>query len=191
MLVKTDFAAGELKQFTEEANFFRIMEASGILSVIFYMDGKEVARAENIKTGYSEKFLTTRFNRVVITNNLATTQSIQFVMRLGNEVMYDTPPVGDVNIKNANGTFIQGQASVATTSTGLQPANSLRRYLMIQNNGGTDIYVTLDGSAATVGNGIRIVSGGSLELQGFVPTGAINAIASGAANPSVLVVVGA
>ena len=132
MLITATFAAGESKEYAEENDFFRVLESSGLLSLIFYFNGKEVSRAENIKEGYSEKFLTERFNKVLITNKEATAQDIQFVARLGHEVDYNKTPVGDVNITNVNGAFSQLQKTVTNASAQLLGANPARRYFLIQ-----------------------------------------------------------
>ena len=191
MLITATFAAGESKEYAEENDFLRVLEATGLLSLIFYFNGKEVSRAENIKEGYSEKFLTERFNKVLITNKEATAQDIQFVARLGHEVEYNKTPVGDVNITNTTGAFAQSQKTVTNASTQLLSANPARRYFLIQNNDAIgDVYVTLDGTAATTAKGIKIAAGGSYECQNFNPSGEIFAIGSIASNAIVVVVEG-
>lgn len=191
MLITATFAAGESKEYAEENDFLRVLEATGLLSLIFYFNGKEVSRAENIKEGYSEKFLTERFNKVLITNKEATAQDIQFVARLGHEVDYNKTPVGDVNITNVNGAFSQSQKTVTNASAQLLAAKPSRRYLLIQNNDPSgDVYVTLDGNAATYMNAIKIGAGGSYECTNFNPTGAIFAIGSIASNANVVTVEG-
>jgi hypothetical protein len=62
---------------------------------------------------------------------------------------------------------------------------------MIQNKDATgNIYVTCDGSTSTTAKGIKIAAGQSMELQGFVPTGAIMAIGDAASNANISVMVG-
>ena len=157
MLITATFAANEAKEYSEENDFFRVLEATGLLTLIFYFNGKEVSRAENIKEGFAEKFLTERFNKVLVTNKEATAQVIQFVARLGHEVEYNKTPVGDVNIINNTGAFSQSQKTVTNASTQLLAANPARRYLLIQNNDASgDVYVTLDGTAATNAKGIKL-----------------------------------
>lgn len=191
MLITATFAAGESKEYAEENDFFRVLESTGLMTLIFYFNGKEVSRAENIKEGYSEKFLTERFNKVLITNKEATAQDIQFVARLGHEVDYNKTPVGDVNINNVNGAFSQSQKTVTNASAQLLAANPARRYFLIQNNDASgDVYVTLDGTAATTAKGIKIAAGGSYECQNFNPSGAIFAIGSIASNANVVTVEG-
>jgi hypothetical protein len=96
-----------------------------------------------------------------------------------------------VSVTNSAGAFAQAQATVTSASAVIAAANALRRYLLIQNNDTSGIiYVTLDGSAATPTNGLKIAPGASLELQGYCTTGAINAIGSIASNANVIVVQG-
>jgi hypothetical protein len=191
MLITATFAPNESKEYSEENDFFRVLEATGLLTLIFYFNGKEVSRAENIKEGFAEKFLTERFNKVLVTNKQATAQDIQFVARLGHEVEYNKTPVGDVNITNTTGAFSQSQKTVTNASAQLLAANPARRYFLIQNNDASgDVYVTLDGTAATTAKGIKIAAGGSYECQNFNASGAIFAIGSIASNANVVTVEG-
>lgn len=179
MLIKDTFAAGETKEYFEENDFFRVLEATGEMTLFFYFNGKEVARADKVKEGYAEKFLIERYNKVKIKNETTGPQTIQFVGRLGHEVEYNKTPVGDVNIKNTGGAFTQIQKTVDVANTLLDAATPLRRYLLIQNNDqAATIFVTLDGSVATATNGIKLSPSQSLELDNYVPTGAINAIST-------------
>lgn len=50
--------------------------------------------------------------------------------------------------------------------------NERRRYLLLQNNTGADVWLNLD-SAAAVGRGIKIVTGGSAEWYRVIPSNAI------------------
>ena len=129
------------------------------------------------------------FDRIAITS--ATAQTIQVATRLGNEVSYDTPPNGQVTVTNVNGPFTNTQVTVTSGSTQIDAASTARRYLMIQNNDVLgDIYVRLDGVAATLTTGIKIPAGGYYEVTGFVPNGAITAIGSIASNANVVIVEG-
>ena len=84
----------------------------------------------------------------------------------------------------------QTQSTVGTSSANLVGASGTRKYLLIQNNGGTDIYVNFSGAAATLTNGIKIAAaGGSYESSGSIVTSAITAISS-ASNTAVIVVEG-
>ena len=145
--------------------------------------------AENIGEGFAEKFRTGSFDRVQITS--ATTQALQFVIRLGADAFYDKPPTGSVVVQNVNGAFSQAQKTVTNASAQMLAANTARRYLLIQNKDASgDIYLNLTGAAATTANGILVPAGGSLELQGFVCTGAVFAIGSIASNANVVSVEG-
>jgi hypothetical protein len=98
---------------------------------------------------------------------------------------------GSVAITNVNGAFANTQDTVTSASTTIVAANPLRRYLLIQNNDASgDIFVRLDGVAATLTTGVKIPAGGSYELQGYVPTGAVTAIGSIASNANILTVEG-
>lgn len=189
MYIELTLEAGVAVEFTEAADFFRVMKAPTTdITVIFYAQGREVARAENVGAGYAEKSATL-FDRVRISSTAG--GAVGFVTRLGNEVRYDTPPNGQVTVTNTAGAFTQVQATVTNASAQLLAARSNRRYLLIQNNDATgDIFVRLDGAVATVGNGVRIAAGGSYEISGFAPTGAVVAIGNIASNANVITVEG-
>lgn len=189
MLIETTIAAGERKEYFDPGDFFRLLEAEFPVTVSFYRNGAEVAEAEGVGEGYAERFRNSTFDRFTITS--ATAQLLRFVARLGNDVLYDTPPNGDVTVTNNNGAFVHGVHTVTNASAQLKAAKTDRRYLLIQNNDATgSIYVRFDGAAATTANAIKIEPGGSVELQGFVPTGAIVAIGSIASNANVLTLEG-
>ena len=182
-------AAGQRLEFYEKGDFFRLMAATAPLNVEFYLNGAEVTEAVSVGAGYAERFINGNFDRIAITS--ATAQTIQVATRLGNEVSYDTPPNGQVTVTNVNGPFTNTQVTVTSGSTQIDAASTARRYLMIQNNDVLgDIYVRLDGVAATLTTGIKIPAGGYYEVFGFVPNGAITAIGSIASNANVLIVEG-
>lgn len=183
-------SAGVAVEFQEDADFIRIMAAStSDVELIFYQDGREVSRAENVGAGYAERFLNGRFNKIRITSAAGST--IKLIMRLGNEVRFDAPPTGAVTISGQQGTFTQAQKTVTNASAQLLAANASRRYLLIQNKDASgDIYVTLDGTAATTTKGIKIAAGGSLEVANYCPSGEIFAIGSIASNANCVAVEG-
>lgn len=81
---------------------------------------------------------------------------------------------------------VSAQTTVLTTASTLAAANATRKFLMIQNNGATDIYVAF-GATATIVNGFKVAaSGGSLTLDNSVATAAISVIGVTATNPSVV-----
>lgn len=183
MQINETIQAGGFLTYNEQNDFFRILAAGSPLTVIFYRNGAEVAQAENVGSGYSEKF-SQSFDKVILRS--AVSNAVSIVMRLGNEVTYDQPPNGAVN-----GSFHQTQKTVTPVSTTLLNANTGRRYLLIQNKDAAgDIFVRLDGVPATEANGLKIESGGSLELVSFVATGEITAVGSIASNPNVIAIQG-
>lgn len=80
----------------EDGDFFRLLDAPGLVTVLFYKKGALIAEAVNIGEGYAERWRNGGFDRIRIAS--ATNQTIQFVTRLGAEVLYDAPPVGDTAI---------------------------------------------------------------------------------------------
>jgi hypothetical protein len=196
MIINTTLKANQAQEYTERADFFRLLDSTGPVEVRFYANGAEVARAEDVTEGYAEKFDAGEFDKIRISATANTT--VHFVTRLGNVVNYDKPPTGDVNVLNfpaataVNGAFTHSVVAVATSNVQLLPAKANRRYLMIQNNDSVvDVWVRVDGVAATLGAGVKLVAGGtSLELQGYVPTGAVNAIGIGGSTANIQIVEG-
>lgn len=183
MQVNETIPAGGLLRFSEVGDFFRVLAAGSSLTIIFYRRGSEVARAEKVGAGYSEQF-SEAFDQIVVKSDV--TNAISIVARYGNTVTYDQPPNGAVN-----GSFNQVQSTVTNASAAVLAANTARRYLLIQNKDAAgDIFVRLDGVPATEANGLKIESGGSLELVSFVATGEITAIGSIASNPNVIAIEG-
>ena len=79
----------------------------------------------------------------------------------------------------------QGTVSIGTATTSVLSANANRRYLLLQNDGTTDIYLKLGTAAAVLNNGIRLVAGGgAYEMSrgaANIYSGAIQGIAGAAA----------
>lgn len=189
MLQNITINAGQTLEFFEPGDFFRVLDAAAPLDLIFYRNGAEVGRADQVGEGYAERFRGEGFDRYRITS--ATTQAIQFVGRLGNDVFYDKPPTGEVTLAGQQGAFTSAQKTVTSSSGQLLAAKSNRRYLLVQNNDATGIvYVNLAGAAATSTNSVRLLPGESLELQGYMPSGAITAIGNIASNTNVVAVEG-
>lgn len=160
-----------------------------ILQFDFFSHGQEIARAENVGEGYSEQF-GVQFDSIKI-KSTAGGNAVAFVIRYGSKVGYDKPPTGTVTLSGQSGSFVNASATVTNASATLVAANAGRRYLLIQNNDATGvIYVTLDGQTATAALGVKIAAGGSIELQGYVPVGAVKAIGSIASNANIVTVEG-
>lgn len=184
-------SAGVAVEFLEDADFFRVLSAPTTdLTLIFYKQGKEVGQARNVGAGYAEK-TSIPFDKVRISSTAG--GAVAFVSRIGNEVRYDAPPQGNVQVTSLVPTRSAGtntQATVTNTSAQLVAANASRSYLLIQNKDATgNIYVTF-GAAATVANGLLIPPGGSYELNCNILTAQVNAIGDIASNANVVVVTG-
>lgn len=189
MHMTTSIGAGQRLEFYSPGDFFRLMAATDTINVSYYKNGAEITEANNVSVGYAERFTEEQFDRISIFSTNA--QTITIATRLGNEVWYDTPPNGQVTVTNVSGAFANVQKTVTSSSTSMLTAKPSRRYLLIQNNDATgDIYVRLDGTAATLTTGVKIPAGGSYEVTGYVPTGAITAIGSIASNANIVVVEG-
>lgn len=194
MYFEQNMAAGIGVEITDAADFLRIIaSAADDVQIIFYKGGQEVGRVEQVGAGYNERI---DFDRVRLTSSGG--GMLRLITRKGATAGYDRPigSVGisgtvNVQVQNAQqGAFTQSQKTVNTGSTQLAAAKANRRYLLIQNrDANAAIFVTTHGAAAAVVDGVRLNPGESMEIQGYAPVGAINAIAL-IANANIVVVEG-
>lgn len=185
-LVPAVFAAGESKTFIVAGQYFELIDCPSPVDV-YLVDRYGAQRGVMRGAEASFNLKATEFNQVQIVSAVA--QSVRFAYGSGEGGTRRA--AGSVNVANTAGAFTQAAATVTNTAANLLAARANRRYLLIQNKDAAGIvYVNLAGAAATVGNGIAIEPGGSMELQGFVCTGAISAIGSIPSNTNVVVVEG-
>lgn len=188
MYQRVTLAAGVAVEFQEASDFFRMLEgAQADASVIFYSQGKEVSRAENIGEGYSERFSVGGFDKVRLES--AAGGVFEFVTRLGNQVDYSKAPTGDVNILNLpadQGAFYQERATIGNGgSTQIRPAKADRRFLFVQNNDPIAVMRVMLGAAASASIGVRLQPGEHFKIEGFCSNQSVNCIletAAGAAS---------
>ena len=194
MLLTLTFTAGQRVEFSEPADFFRLLTdtTSSEFDLQLFSHNAVVSEAFGVRTGYSERMVDGKqFDRFSIKALSATT--LTFVTRLRSVVTYDQPPNGNVTVTSVinNGAFSQAQATVTNVSAQLVAANPQRRYLMVQNKDAAgSVFVNLAGAAATEANGILIEPGGNLELSARCPTGALFFIGDVATNTNVVIVEG-
>lgn len=187
LLPSVTFAAGETKLFFVSGSYFELIDCASPVDVLL-TDRSGGQRARMIGAAQTHHVKKTPYEAIQITS--ATAQAIRFAYGSGEAGTRNT--AGSVNISNTSGAFANSQKTVGTSSATMVAANAARRYLMIQNNDALiDIWVRLDGAAAAVnGSGsIKIPANGTYELQGYVPNGAITAVAA-SANANVAVVEG-
>lgn len=82
-------------------------------------------------------------------------------------------------------TGVTTQFTALTSAVQMLAANANRKFLMVQNNGVTDIYVAT-GTTATLVNGFKVAAGSSLTLDAAVVTNNISVIGVTATNPSIV-----
>jgi hypothetical protein len=187
LFLTTSLSANQRLEFNVTGDFFRLMAATQTLTVEFYRNGAEIAEAAGVSVGYAERFRDKKFDRIAIVNG-ATAQTVQIVARDGADVLYDTPPNGQVTVTNVNGAFTQTSHNVSNAGVTLKAANPQRRYLMIQNK---DPSITVEVNVAGgFGALIQVVPGGRLEFADFVPTGSIYAVSGASIVNNVIVLEG-
>ncbi len=86
--------------------------------------------------------------------------------------------------------FTNIQVTVTNASTTILAANLNRHYLLVQNNDPSGIIYIAFTIAATAASGLRILPGGSYELDPNCSSDAINAIGTLASTNNVIVVWG-
>lgn len=170
MLVNITTTAGKRLELSEVGDFFRLMKSTNPVKVEYYFQGRQIAQADGVGSGYAEKFLSDRFDRIAITSDTA--QALQFVSRLGNEVSYDAPPTGDVNIAAPALTWSSFAGSVYPAGTAIAVERPTRRYLLIQNNHATEtLSFSLTGHPmAGVDNRVHLLPGDSFVQDGLAVT---------------------
>ena len=174
--------------------YFTTLACSNPINVRFYRGGKQLdlGQISSLLAGLEVTLgnisdAVAAFDRVEI--DVTGTDTV--TVGIGNGQARYNRSQGSVAVTNVSGAFTNAAATVTNASAQLKAANATRRYLLIQNNDASgDIYVRLDGTAATIGTGVKIPAGGSYELQGYVPTGAVTAIGSIASNANIVVVEG-
>lgn len=190
MLLTITISAGQTVEFHEAGDFFRLMQSNAAVNVKFFQGGSELVDSPGVNAGYCEKFRDS-FTRIQIYSG--TSQTIQFVSRLGNEVSYDGAVSlvgGSVAISNMAGAFTSAAVTVTNASTTISTAKA-RRYLAIQNNDSAAIaYINLAGGTATTSNSIKLPAGASLIIDSYCPSNLITAIGSVASNANVVLVEG-
>lgn len=175
--------AGETKRFSVVGNTLRYKSGSG--AVAAQANGGTVS----LLPGQQITDMSRRYSEFSIKNTGASV--ISGVIIAGDIDFKDDQFVGVVSVSNVNGPMVNTAKTVTNASAQLVAANASRRFLLIQNKDAAgNLFVTLDGTAATTANGIKIGSGSTLILDVFAPVGAIFAIGDVASNANIVVVEG-
>lgn len=168
-----DFAipAGQSRQLQASGSFFRVMTATGLLEVI----GDTFGSLYPLDVGQGLRGQ--EYTSLTLKNRSGSTITGTILVTDGEFI--DTKLTGSVAVTNNGGVFSMSAFSLTTASVVLLAENLNRRYLLVQNNSASNaLYVRLDGQAATATSGLRIASGGSLEIFNYVPTSAITGFGS-------------
>ncbi|MES2027356.1 MAG: hypothetical protein V4448_17555 [Pseudomonadota bacterium] len=90
--------AGIRVPFNETGRFFRILasDLQDKITVQFYRNGALICEAQQVGRGFSETMEDGVFDAFAVTSSV--TQNVNIVTRAGSRILYDTPPVGDVNV---------------------------------------------------------------------------------------------
>lgn len=182
--IEQTLQAGVEVPFHAPGTFFRLLSTSAPLDVVFYRDGKEIARASAMEAGYAET-MPEGFDKLTIKS--ATVQTAKFIFRQGGTVGYDRM-AGEVTL--SGGDFANAEKTVTNADGQLIAANAARKYLLIQNNGAGSIFIKFGAGAATLTNGVKVSPGNSYELSGYVARNEVRAIGDIASNAAIVTVEG-
>lgn len=180
------FLAGQRIQLELIGNYVQLLETSSGVDIDFLRDGGVFAQALNMEFGFASK-PDKKFTALAFTS--AGAQTIKIAVGSGDG-SYNRSS-GVVSIIGQQGAATQAQATVTNASQLLLAANGLRKALYVENNDAAgDIFVTIDGTAATAAKGKKIPPGGYWMFDAWNPNAAIYAIGSIASNANVVVIEG-
>ena len=93
------------------------------------------------------------------------------------------PVQGQVISQPVTGIPVESVVSVGVSSGQVLATDPTRKFLLLQNDSNNIIYLSIGGNTAVVGQGQRLnANGGSLMLDQYVATSAVNAIATAASS---------
>lgn len=155
----------------EHGAFFRLFSSTGAVNVKFFRNNAEILHVDSVLGGFWRRG---EFDKVEVTDISGANNTVAFVIDTG-EIGYDQS-AGQVSVSSLPP--VANPVTQSNTVTGadaqILAANTSRKFLMLQNTGTADVFVTFDGSAATA-NGAKIAAGGAMLFDVFVPNGAIRA----------------
>lgn len=178
-IIRALFDAGQVRQWSFTGSYFELLECPDPVDVLL-TDRNGATRGLLLNADETFFVQNTDFETVQITS--ATVQTIRFAYGTGEAGTRRT--AGSVSLSNQSGPFTHDRTSVGSgAAVQIRPQNTARRRLLVQNNtAAQNLRVTLDGSAPTAANGLRLIPGDLLDLTDYCPTGEIRAIfESGAA----------
>jgi hypothetical protein len=189
------FTGAAIWQLNVPGNYFTVLSCGSAVNVRLYRGGQKLAAGDmtallaGLEVGPlvpapGDSF---SFDRIEIDVAAGDTVTVG----IGNGQAHYNRSAGSVAITNTTGAFNHSVPVVTTASAGILAAKPARRYLLIQNKDAAgNVFVRLDSSSATAGTGVKIAPGGSYEVTGFCPSGAVSAIGDIASNANVVVVEG-
>lgn len=185
-IISAVFAAGDSRLWQISGQYFELIDCPDPVDVVLSdLNGAQRGLMRQAEASFHLR--NTDFRTVQISS--ATAQTVRFAYGSGEGGTRRTS--GTVQLAGEQGAYTQAAATVTNASAQLVAANTNRRFLLVQNKSQTGtLYLNLAGAAATVGNGVLIGPGDSIELDAYCPTGAVFAIGDIASNPDVVVVEG-
>lgn len=191
------FAAASTWVLNVTGKYFVTLGCTVNLNIRFYKGGKKLDLGDitGLQTGLEVGPLAgltdePAFDRVEI--DVTASDTVQ--VGIGNGQARYNRAAGSVIVSQAkapiSGAFANVAKTVTNASASMLAANANRQYLLIQNNDTLGNICVTFGSAATLANGVKIVPGGSYELNGVIPSAQIFAIGDIASNANIVTVEG-
>jgi hypothetical protein len=158
-----DCQAGIAEFVGATGTYFRILSADNDVDVSFeFIDGSSFRTGWKVGVGHD---IGKRFRSVWIHSD--TTQRVEIAYAFGriddNRLNGNLEISGGVAIK-ANKTVAHGAVSVNNSATLVRAENLGRGRCLLQNLGGSDIYVG-SSTGVTTANGIKVVADGTMEIS--------------------------
>lgn len=172
-IIPAQFAAGEVKQWSFSGSYFELIECPDPVDVLL-TDRNGATRGRLLQAGETFFVRNTAFEAIEIKSD--TLQTIRYAFGSGEAGTRSS--AGSVSLSNQAGAFAQGRVSIGSgAAVQIRPANTARRRIMVQNNTAAQyLRVTLDGSAPTAANGLRLIPGDLLDLTDYAPTTEVQGI---------------
>lgn len=169
--------AGATVRFQIPGRYFRLVETTGPVNVVFFRNGSEIAESQQVEAGYAESFLSSGAGFEFVEIYSATAQTIKFAVRVESTLSYDRA-VGNVAVTNTGSAAIEWQAYALTTSiVAIRGANPLRRYLMMQNKSESKkAYFRIASTVGVIDQYARLGPGESFVMDAYCLTGSVFAV---------------
>lgn len=107
-IAETLTASGN-KQFNITGRFVRLMNAAGLVEIVYYLNGSEIARTGAVQAGYAEEFDEV-FDSFVIYDKSGAVNAVEILYRMNSRARYDRA-AGNVSVSGGTLTLTEKVSS--------------------------------------------------------------------------------